>query len=61
LPRKKFDPEKANKIWTDYSKNLIDTITKTEKEGVERGLSSFEIERLWQEKVRNLEKKEKSD
>jgi hypothetical protein len=57
LPRKKFNKEEADKIWQNYSKNLIDTITKTEKEGVEKGYSSYEIEKLWQDKVKGQDKK----
>ncbi len=57
LPRKKFNKEEADKIWQNYSKNLIDTITKTEKEGIEKGYSSYEIEKLWQDKVKGQDKK----
>ncbi|MGA2874966.1 MAG: hypothetical protein ABSE82_05415 [Nitrososphaerales archaeon] len=57
MPRKKFNKEEADKIWQNYSKNLIDTITKTEKEGVEKGYSSYEIEKLWQDKVKGQDKK----
>jgi hypothetical protein len=58
LPRKKFNKDEADKIWKNYSKNLIDTITETEKEGVEKGYSSYEIEKLWQDRVNRQEKKE---
>ncbi|MDG6906146.1 MAG: hypothetical protein JRN20_10220 [Nitrososphaerota archaeon] len=56
MPRKKFNREEADKIWSDYSKNLVNTITETEKEGVEKGYSSYEIERLWKDKVRRKDK-----
>ncbi|MDG6923566.1 MAG: hypothetical protein JRN67_09775 [Nitrososphaerota archaeon] len=56
MPRKKFNREEADKIWSDYSKNLVTTITETEKEGVEKGYSSYEIERLWKDKVRRKDK-----
>ena len=58
MPRKKFNKDEADKIWKNYSKNLIDTITETEKEGVEKGYSSYEIEKLWQDRVNRQEKKE---
>lgn len=51
MPRKKFNREEADKIWKNYSQNLIDSITQTEKEGLDKGLSSYEIEKLWQEKI----------
>lgn len=57
MPRKKFNKEEADKIWNNYSKNLIDTISQTEKEGVEKGYSSYEIEKLWQDKVKGQDKK----
>ncbi|MHB2037672.1 MAG: hypothetical protein ACYCPW_13165 [Nitrososphaerales archaeon] len=57
MPRKKFNKEEADKIWQNYSKNLIDTITKTEKEGAENGYSSYDIEKMWQAKVKVQDKK----
>jgi len=57
LPRKKFNKEEADKIWQNYSKNLIDTITKTEKEGAEKGYSSYDIEKMWQAKVKARDNK----
>jgi len=57
LPRKKFNKEEADKMWQNYSKNLIDTITQTEKEGDEKGYSSYDIEKLWQAKVKAQDKK----
>lgn len=60
MPRKKFNREEADKIWKNYSKNLVDSITATEKEGIEKGYSSYEIEKLWQDKV-NKQEKSKSD
>ena len=56
MPRKKFNREEADKIWENYSKNLVNTITETEKEGVEKGFSSYEIEKLWQDKVNRQSK-----
>lgn len=52
LPRKKFNKEAANRLWADYSKKLVASITETEKEGVDKGFSSYEIEKLWQERVK---------
>lgn len=57
MPRKKFNREEADKIWSNYSRNLINTITETEKEGEEKGYSSYEIERLWKDKVNKQDKK----
>lgn len=51
MPRKRFNREEADKIWKNYSQNLIDSITQTEKEGLEKGFSSYEIEKLWQERI----------
>ncbi len=61
MPRKKFNREAAEKQWTDYSKNLVASIMETEKEGVEKGLSSYEIEKLWQEKVKENAKNNMHD
>jgi hypothetical protein len=58
LPRKKFSKEDADKFWSNYTKHLSDSITETEREGLEKGFSSFEIERLWQEKTRRKALKE---
>ncbi len=58
LARKKFNKEDADKFWSGYTKNLSDSITETEREGLEKGFSSFEIERLWQEKTRRKAQKE---
>lgn len=52
MPRKKFNKEAADKLWTDYSNKLISSITETEELGLEKGYSSYEIEKLWQEKVK---------
>lgn len=57
MPRKKFNKETADKFWLNYTKNLSDSITETEKEGLDKGYSSFEIERLWQEKTRQKSQK----
>lgn len=51
LPRKKFNKEEAGKMWSSYTKTLVDSISDSEKEGFDKGLSSYQIERLWQEKV----------
>ena len=59
MPRKKFNREEADRIWKNYSQNLIDSITQTEKEGLEKGFSSYEIERLWQEKIAAKDRQEK--
>jgi hypothetical protein len=58
VPRKKFNKEHADKFWSNYTRNLSDSICETEKEGLERGYSSYEIERLWQEKTRQKAQKE---
>lgn len=58
MPRKKFNREEADKIWKNYTTNLVDSITETEKEGVEKGFSSYEIEVLWQSKVKVQSDKE---
>jgi hypothetical protein len=58
LPRKKFNREEADKLWKIYTSDLVNTITETEKEGVEKGYSSYEIEVLWQTKVKNRVGKE---
>jgi len=36
LPRKKFNKEEADKLWKNYTSNLVNSITETEKEGLER-------------------------
>ena len=51
MPRRKFNGEEAKRIWSNYTRNLINSITETEKEGLEKGYSSHEIEKLWQQKV----------
>jgi hypothetical protein len=61
LPRKKFNRDEADKLWKSYSENLIQTITQTEKDGVEKGYSSYEIERLWQQRVGTRDKKEQEN
>ena len=58
MPRKKFNKEQADKFWSSYTRNLSDSITDTEKEGLEKGYSSYEIERLWQEKTVQKSQKE---
>jgi len=52
LPRKKFNRDEADKLWKNYTSNLVDSITETEKEGLDKGYSSYEIELLWQERVK---------
>ncbi len=52
LPRKKFNREEADKHWKSYTTNLVNSITDAEKDGLERGYSSYEIETLWQERVK---------
>lgn len=51
MPRRRFNREEADKIWKNYSQKLIDSITQTEKEGLEKGFSSYEIEKLWQQRI----------
>ena len=53
LPRKKFNKEEADKLWKNYTSNLVNSITETEKEGLKKGYSSYEIEVLWQTRVKN--------
>jgi len=61
MPRKKFDREAADKLWANYTQKLISSITDSEREGLEKGYSSHEIEKLWQKKAREAaEKKETS-
>ncbi|GEM_PF-1817595 len=57
LPRKKFNREQANRIWKSYTENLINSISEAESEGLERGYSSYQIELLWQEKVKQKTQK----
>jgi hypothetical protein len=52
VPRKKFNKEQANEFWATYTKNLSISITETEKEGLEKGYSSYQIEKLWEKKTR---------
>ena len=61
MPRKKFNKEEADKIWSSYTKNLVSTITETEKEGVEKGYSSYEIELLWQARLKENMKSPKKE
>jgi hypothetical protein len=60
VPRRKFNKEHADKFWSSYTKNLSVSLTETEKEGLEKGYSSYEIERLWQEKTKQKSQKESS-
>ncbi len=52
MPRKKFNREEADKLWKNYTSNLVNSISDAEKEGLEKGYSSYEIEVLWQSKVK---------
>jgi hypothetical protein len=52
MPRKKFNKEQADAFWVRYTKNLATSITETEKEGLEKGYSSYQIEKLWEKKTR---------
>ena len=52
MPRKKFNREAAEKAWTKYTEGLISSISETEKEGLKKGYSSYEIELLWQKRAR---------
>jgi hypothetical protein len=61
LPRKKFNREEADKLWKNYTSNLVDSITETEKEGLEKGYSSYEIEVLWQSRVKTKTPKKSDD
>lgn len=56
MPRKKFNKDQADAFWSSYTKNLSDSITETEKEGLEKGLSSYEIEKLWEMRTRERSK-----
>jgi hypothetical protein len=60
MPRKKFNREQADKLWATYTADLINTLTETEKEGVEKGYSSYEIEVLWQKRIKSRVSKENS-
>jgi hypothetical protein len=60
MPRKKFNREEADRMWRSYTKGLVDTITETEKEGLNRGYSSYEIERLFQQRLEESGRKRKS-
>lgn len=64
MPRKKFNKEQADKIWKNYTSSLLESINEAESEGLKRGYSSYEIERLWQtqtrEKARKSSEKENS-
>jgi len=61
LPRKKFNREEADKLWKNYTTNLVNSITETEKEGLEKGYSSYEIEILWQSRVKTKSSKKSDD
>ena len=59
MPRKKFDRDAANRVWSLYTENLIHSISESEREGLDRGYSSYQIEQLWQQKVRKSTKVER--
>jgi len=61
LPRKKFNRDEADQLWKNYTTNLVNSITETEKEGLEKGYSSYEIEVLWQSRVRTKSSKKSDD
>ena len=61
MPRKKFNREEADKLWKNYTTNLVNSITETEKEGLEKGYSSYEIEILWQSRVKTKSSKKSDD
>jgi hypothetical protein len=61
MPRKKFNKEQAESFWSSYTKNLNDSITETEKEGLEKGYSSYEIEKLWEKKTKEKHRIRTSD
>jgi hypothetical protein len=58
MARKKFNKEDADRFWSGYTRGLSESIAETEKEGLEKGLSSYQIERLWQEKTAEKVRKE---
>ncbi len=53
MPRRKFNREEAERMWSSYTKGLVDSLNEAENEGLEKGYSSYQIERLWQEKTRH--------
>lgn len=57
MPKRKFNKEQAERFWSTYTKGLSDSISNVEKEGLEKGLSSYEIERLWQEKTKTKQQR----
>jgi len=61
LPRNKFNREEADKLWKNYTTNLVNSITETEKEGLEKGYSSYEIEVLWQSRAKTKSSKKSDD
>jgi hypothetical protein len=58
VPRKKFNKDHAEKFWSNYTRNLNESISQAEKEGLEKGFSSYQIEVLWQEKTKQRAQKE---
>ena len=61
MPRKKFNREEADKLWRNYTTNLVNSITETEREGLEKGYSSYEIEVLWQTRAKTRALKKSDD
>ena len=56
-PKKKFNKEAAERVWAMYTERLLSGIQQTETEGLQKGMSSYEIERLWQHKAEQQRKK----
>lgn len=60
VARRKFNKEQAEKMWSNYTANLVESLNETEVEGLEKGYSSYEIEKLWQEKTRKRYSKDEN-
>ena len=60
MVRRKFNKEQAEKMWSNYTANLVDSLNETEEEGLKKGYSSYEIEKLWQEKTRKKYSKDEN-
>lgn len=59
--KRRFNQKQADKFWATYTKGLSDSLSETEKEGLEKGYSSYQIERLWQEKTVEKSQKRQSE
>ena len=58
MPRRKFNRAQADETWKKYTENLLESINRAESEGLKKGYSSYEIEVLWQAKIKEkVEKK----